>query len=74
MMGGYHMMSNMGGGMLMIALFWVVVIALIFWGMITMDRIQRGLAAQDSQELLKRRYARGEISREEFEQIRAALR
>jgi putative membrane protein len=74
MMGGYNMMGGMGGGMLLIAVFWIAVIALIFWGLISISRIQRSVSEPDAQEILKRRYARGEISREEFEQARVALR
>jgi putative membrane protein len=74
MMGGYHMLSGMGGGMLLVVLFWIVVIALIFWGLISMSRIQYRGSEPDAQEILKQRYARGEISREQFEQARMALR
>jgi putative membrane protein len=71
MMGGYHMM---GGGMLLAVVFWIAVIALIFWGLISMSRIERRVFEPDPQAILKRRYARGEISREEFEQAREVLR
>jgi putative membrane protein len=73
MMGGYDMMSGMGGGMLVIVVFWIAVIAVIFWGFISMSRVRRSVSEPDSQEILKRRYARGEISREEFEQARNVL-
>jgi putative membrane protein len=74
MMGGYHMMSGMGGGMLLVVLFWLMMIALIFWGLISMSRIQYRVSEPDAQEILKQRYARGEISREQFEQARVVLR
>jgi putative membrane protein len=75
MMGGYSMMGGMGWmGMFFMGLFWVAVIALIAWGLISLFRIQRSVSEADAQEILKRRYARGEISREEFEQARVALR
>ena len=73
MMGGYHMMGGMGAGMLLIVVFWIVVIALIVWGLTSMSRIQHRAFEPDSQQILKQRYARGEISREEFEQARKAL-
>jgi putative membrane protein len=74
MMGGYSMMGGIGGmGMFFIGLLWIAVIALIAWGLISMSRIQRSVAEPDPQEILKRRYARGEISREEFEQARKVL-
>jgi putative membrane protein len=75
MMDGYSMMGGMGGmGMFFMGLFWSAVIVLVFWGFISMFRIQRSVSESDAQEILKRRYARGEISREEFEQARVALR
>ena len=73
MMGGYHMMSGMGGGMLLVAVFWIAVIAAIFWGLISMSRIHRRVFEPEPEEILKQRYARGEISREEFEQARKVL-
>jgi putative membrane protein len=73
MMGGYHMMGGMGGGMLLIVVFWIAVIALIFWGLISMSRIRRKVFEPDPLEILKQRFARGEINREEFEQARKLL-
>ena len=75
MMGGYSMMGGMSWiGMFFMGLFWIAVIALIIWGLVSLFRIQRSLFEADAQEILKRRFARGELSREEFEQTRAALR
>ena len=75
MMGGYNMMGGMGGpGMLLMGLLWIGVIALIVWGLMSMFRAQQRASEADAQEILRRRYARGEISREEFEQARATLR
>jgi putative membrane protein len=75
MMGGYSMMGGMGGvGMFFMGLLWIAVVALIAWGFISMFRIRRGVSEPDAQEILNRRFARGEISREEFEQARAVLR
>jgi putative membrane protein len=75
MMGGYNMMGGMGGpGMLLMGMLWIGVIALIVWGLMSMFRAQQRASEPDAQEILKRRYARGEISREEFEQARTTLR
>lgn len=75
MMGGYNMIGGMGWlGMLLMVLLWIGVIALIVWGLMSMFRAQQRVSEPDAQEILKRRYARGEISREEFEQARATLR
>ncbi len=64
------------GGLWMI-IFWVVVIALIVWGVIAWTR--RGTSASDTTQkrdpldIAKERYAKGEISKEEFEQIKKTL-
>ena len=63
------------------ALFWIAVIVLIIWGVsqiVQADRAERrGSQRMDPEsplEILKRRYARGEVSRSEFEQMREELR
>ncbi|OGO19004.1 MAG: hypothetical protein A2144_12570 [Chloroflexi bacterium RBG_16_50_9] len=63
-----------GGWMTII---WVVIIALIVWGVVAL--VRRGSAASgtppkpDPLEIARERYARGEISREEFEEIKKNL-
>jgi uncharacterized membrane protein len=75
MMGGYGMMAGMGPfGMLVAALICVIVVALVIWGLISLLRTQQGASPVDAQEILRRRYAHGELSRDEFEQARQALR
>lgn len=75
MMGGYSMMSGMSwAGMFLIWLVGILVAALIIWGLISLLSAQGLLGGPSAQELLSRRYARGEISREEFEQARQLLR
>jgi len=58
-----------GGGLLMI-LFWIGVIALIVWGLkalLTNERApQRPSPTLSALDIAKARYARGEISREEY--------
>ena len=63
------------------ALFWIAVIVLIIWGVsqiVQGDRAERrGSQRMDPESplaILKRRYARGEISRSEFEQMSEELR
>ena len=74
MMGGYGMMGSMGWiGMFFVGLFWIGLVALLVWGLMSMFRVQQRASEPDAQEILKRRYARGELSREEFEQARAVL-
>ncbi len=64
------------GGPWMI-IFWVVVIALLVWGGVTLAK--RGTSASDTApkhdplDSAKVRYAKGEISKEEFEQIKKDL-
>jgi putative membrane protein len=60
-------------GMLVMALFWIGVIVLIVWGLAHVFSTRQPSVEPDAAEILKRRYARGEISREEFVQAREAL-
>ncbi|KPV54969.1 hypothetical protein SE17_00510 [Kouleothrix aurantiaca] len=75
MMGGYGLMAGFGWlGMLVMALFWIGVIVLIVWGLTHVFSTQQPGAELDAEEILKQRYARGEISHTEFVQAREALR
>jgi putative membrane protein len=74
MMGGYGMMAGMGWlGILTMALFWIGIIALVVWRLSNLFPTRLLRTEPDALEILRRRYAGGEISREEFEQARAAL-
>lgn len=74
MMGGYGMMAGMGWlGFLLMALFWIGVILLVLWGINNAFPGRRLPAEPDAQEILKRRFARGEISREEYLQASETL-
>jgi len=74
MMGGYGMMAGMGWlGILVMALFWVGVILLVVWGLSNAFPSRRQAVEPDAEEILKRRYARGEISREEYVQASETL-
>ena len=71
---GYGMMGAFGWlGMLTMLLFWVGIIALVVWALINLFPAGQISVEPDALEILKRRYARGEISREEFVQARDAL-
>ena len=73
-MGGYGMMGGFGWlGMLTMLLFWIGVIALVVWGLSNLFPARQTAVEPDALEILKRRYARGEISHEEFVQARDAL-
>ena len=74
MMGGYGMMGGFGWlGMLTMLLFWIGVIALVVWALGNLFPARQATVDPDALEILKRRYARGEISHEEFVQARVAL-
>ena len=70
---GYGM--GWGVGILMF-LFWALVIGLIIWLVVSISRHNGGVMQNRSNsalEILKERYARGEINREEFEEKKKAL-
>jgi putative membrane protein len=65
-------------GMILMALFWIAVtvgiIFLIRWLFVLTGTKGHGASSEDSPlEILKRRYARGEINKEEFEQKKRDL-
>jgi len=67
-------MMFFGGWMIIV---WVLIIALIVWGVIAL--VRRGNSASgtapkhDPLDTAKERYAKGEISKEEYEQIKKDL-
>lgn len=67
--GGNHMMSPLGGG-LFIVLFLVVVIVVLTRA----TRRSGGEPVDSALDILKKRYARGEITREEFTRMRQELK
>ena len=73
-MGGYGMMAGMGWlGILVMALFWIGVILLVVGGVSNLFPVRRQSSELGAEELLKRRYAGGEISREEYLQASETL-
>jgi len=60
------------GGLWMV-LFWGGLIALIVWGIKKVTERGSSVQKQDPLDVAKDRYARGDISREEFEQIKKDL-
>jgi putative membrane protein len=59
-------------GGIMFILFWGVVIALVIWGVraLTRDRDTHMPGGRTALEIAKERYARGEITKEQFDQIK----
>ena len=71
--GGYGWLGGMGGfGMVVGLLFTVALVALLVWGA---GALFNGRAAADETplEILRRRYAAGEIDQGEYEQARKTL-
>ena len=75
---GPWMMGGFGFGWLM-PIFWIFVLGLIIWAVIALTKSGGGTRSQDSVkqvsalEILKDRYACGEIGKEEFEEKRKDL-
>ena len=67
-------MMFFGGWMIIV---WVIIIALIVWGVIAL--VKRGSSTSDTShkrdplEIAKERYAKGEISKQEYEEIKKNL-
>lgn len=60
------------GGIWML-IFWGGLIALIIWGITRLSERNESAARHSPLDLLKERYAKGEISREEFERTKKDL-
>lgn len=71
------MNMSMGGGigMLFFVLLWVVLIGLAVWALIAVSRKSgtRAAAPEVALNVLKERYARGEIGKQEFEEKKRDL-
>ncbi len=63
----------MGFGVIWMVIFWGGLIALIVWGIARLSGRGSSAPRHDSLDIAKERYARGAISREEFEQIKKDL-
>jgi putative membrane protein len=63
----------MGLGMLFMIVFWAGFIALATWIVVKLVRSGQQSSSQNPLEIAKARYAKGEISKAEFEQIKKDL-
>ncbi|OIO64858.1 electron transporter RnfE [Candidatus Woesearchaeota archaeon CG_4_10_14_0_2_um_filter_57_5] len=72
-MGGYGMMGfGMGFGFLFMILFWGLVIWLVY-SLINAAQSDTQRKGEDSMVILKKRYAKGEISKTQYEEMRKEL-
>ena len=75
MMSGFGMLAGMGWlGILTMLLFWAGVLALVIWGVSNLFPAPRLTAESDAVAIVRQRFARGEISREEYLQVVETLR
>ena len=75
MMSGFGLMAGVGWlGMLTMLLFWVGVLALVIWGVSNLFPTRQLTSGIDAVEIVRQRFARGEISHEEYLQAVETLR
>lgn len=68
------MMSMMGAGMFWMMLFWIVVIGLVIYAILLLiTKVFSKKQEDPAMEILRERFARGEIDQEAFEEKKAAL-
>lgn len=69
-MGGWNHM--VGGGWFM-WLIWIIIIGVIVYFLVALTRRSKstlGMTGESPEDVLKKRYAKGEITREEFERLK----
>jgi len=64
---------GMGLGILIMIIFWAGLIALITWIVVKLVRSGQKTSSESPLDIAKTRYARGEITKKEFEQIKKDL-
>lgn len=75
MMWGWDGMA--AGGWIFMTVFWVALIALVVWAVAALfprGRSDDGARRDSPEDILDRRYARGELDAEEYRRMREALR
>lgn len=58
---------------ILMALFWIIVILCVIWFAKSMAHSRKDRTEESALDIVKRRYAKGEITKEEFEKIRDDL-
>jgi len=69
--GGGNMLGWFGGGFMMIA-FWFLIIAFIVW-IVRESKGSGGRSGERALDILKERYAKGEVNKEEFEAMKKVI-
>ena len=64
---------GMGLGILIMIIIWAGLIALIAWIIIKLVRSGQKSSSETSLDIIKTRYAKGEITKKEFEQLKKDL-
>jgi putative membrane protein len=72
---GWHMMEgwNMMGGGFFMWLFWILVIGVVVYLLVNFSKRQGPETKETPLDILKKRYAQGDISKEEYEQMKRDL-
>lgn len=65
-MHGWDMMYWGWGGVLLFGTFWIILIGLVIWIVYSLGRKKQDPSPKTPQDILKERYARGEIDRSEY--------
>lgn len=78
MMGGFGGMMNGFGGMGLMAIVWIVFIGIIIWAIVaavqnSTESKNQGSATGSALDVIKKRYARGEIDKAEFNEKKKDL-
>jgi len=69
---GYNMMNTFGGGFMMLA-FWTLIIWLMYM-LVREARVKNKNSDSNALDILKERYAKGEIEKKEFEEKKKDLK
>jgi putative membrane protein len=64
----------MGLGILCMVIFWAVVIGLIIWAVRRSVNRQSNSSGDSAMDIARQRYAKGEITKEQFEQMKKDLK
>jgi putative membrane protein len=67
------MMSMMGGGMIVNMIFWIIVVGFLIYGIILLILKPFEKKEDASLQILRERFAKGEIDKQEFEEKKLIL-